>query len=87
MVEAGRRTGLALEALDEVRVVAVAIGQHLDRDFAVQRLVLRQEHARHPALAEAADDAVAAGEERALRGVHRCRHAVFRADCLTMPAP
>ena len=63
MVQTCRGARLAREALDELGVLGVAVREHLDRDLAVQVDVVGEEDARHPAAAEAADDAVAPVEE------------------------
>ena len=61
---------LALEAAARALVLAEVGGEHLDRDIAVEQLVVRLPHARHPAAGEMAHDAVAIGQGDAGRG-HR----------------
>ena len=86
VVQARCCAGFALEALDEVGIVAVTIGQHLDGDLAMQRFVLRKKNARHATLAKAADDAVAPIKEGAGRGVVHVAQCCSIGDCLTLSA-
>ena len=79
-------TGFALETLDEVRIVAVTIGPHLDGDLAMRRFVLRQKNARHATLAKAANDAVAPIKEGAGGGVIHEAQCCSIGDCLTLSA-
>ena len=58
MHQAGGRQRLAPETRDERRVVGEVLGQQLDRHVALEPLVERQLHGRHPADAEAALDPV-----------------------------
>ena len=62
LVEAGRRLGLAAEALDEGRVVEVALEQHLERDVPAEGEVLAQIDVGHAAAAELAHHAVPAAD-------------------------
>ena len=86
VVQARCCAGFALEALDEVGIVAVTIGQHLDGDLAVQRFVLRKKNARHAALTKSANDAVAPIKEGAGRGVVHVAQCCSIGDCLTLSA-
>src|SRR5436309_2405433 len=52
MVERGRGTGFALEALDQPRSIRQLRGQDLDRDLAVELEVAREEDYGHPAAPE-----------------------------------
>ena len=80
VLEAGRRLGLAAEALDEVRVLGEAAVQQLQRDLAPELLVLGQEHVGHPPGAEAREHLVAAVDDRAVvdarSGIGSCRSSV-----------
>ena len=50
MVELGRRLRLLLEALDDMLVHRDVGRQHFDRDFALERQVVREKHGAHSAL-------------------------------------
>ena len=62
--EAGRVRCLAPEALDELRVVRVALVEHLDRDLATELLILGEPDVGHAAAPELALEPVAAREDR-----------------------
>ena len=63
MREPGREPRLAQEPLPEGRVARQVLGEELDRNRAVQLLVLREVDGRHAAVAERALEAVAAATE------------------------
>ena len=65
--EARGRSRLALEAQPRAVVLGQVGGEHLDRDGAVQDLVVRLPDAGHPAVRDVADDAVALGQGNASR--------------------
>ena len=69
--EPGRRARLAREAAPRAVVCAQVGGEHLDRDGAVEELVVRLPDARHPAVRDVAHEPVALGQRDA-RG--RLRH-------------
>ena len=60
------RLGLAAEALDELGVLGEALVQELQRDPALEHLVVGEPHVRHPAAAEAGDEHVAIRDSLAL---------------------
>ena len=70
MVELRRRLGLLLEALDDLRVHRDIGRQNLDRDFALECQVVRQEHRAHSAFAEQPLDFVLAFDQ-ALQLLHQ----------------
>ncbi len=59
VLEAGRGLGLAAEALDELLVLREAVVQHLDRDVAIEFVVVRQPDVGHASRAELVLDHVA----------------------------
>ena len=69
VVQPGRRRGLAPEALHELGVRGVGLGQHLDRHLAVEQAVVAEVDPRHAARAELAAQLVAAADE--LPGLER----------------
>ncbi len=69
--EPGRGAGLAGEPVDEDRVGRQRVGHHLDGDEAVEALVDRGVHRRHPAPGDPRQDAVAALEDASDQRVHR----------------
>jgi hypothetical protein len=71
VVEAGRRRGLAAEALHELGVRRVWLGQHLDRDLAVEQPVVAEVDARHATGAELAAQLVAPPDQLAGLEAHR----------------
>ena len=78
---------LAPEARDEGRVVGQMLGEQLHGDVALEPLVERQMHGRHPADAESSLDPVAAGDRR---GASHCPFAFpFPAPAppLLVPSP
>ena len=80
MRETGGVRRLPPEALDELRVVRVAVVEHLDRDLAAELLVLGEPDVGHAAAAELALEAVAAREDRAPSLVDG-RHQVSKGRC------
>src|SRR4051794_35913059 len=64
VVEAGGMRGLATEALDELLVLGEALVEHLERDAASELLVLGAVDVGHAARSQAADDPVAAVDNR-----------------------
>jgi hypothetical protein len=58
--ERRHRARLALEALAQLGVAGEPLGQDLERDVAVERLVVRAVDLSHPARTEASGDAVMA---------------------------
>ena len=65
VVEAGRRRGLAAEALHELGVRGVGLGQHLHRHLAVEQAVVAQVDAGHAPGAELAAQLVAPPDQLA----------------------
>ena len=63
----GRGPRLALETAARALVLAQMGSQQLDRDIAVEKLVVRLPYARHPAVGEMPDHAVAVGQGDAIR--------------------
>ena len=64
VLEPGRRTRLAPEALDELLVLREPAVEHLERHLAAEVGVLGAVDVRHPARADPADDAVARVDQR-----------------------
>ena len=58
MVQRGQKTRLALEALQGLRIESACIGQHLERDVALQPRVADAIDLAHPAHADELDDFV-----------------------------
>ena len=65
--EPGGSACFALETAARALVLAQVRSQHLDRDVAAQQLIVRLPDARHPAVGEMTNDAVAVGQGDAFR--------------------
>ena len=66
VLEAGRRLGLAAEALDELLVLGEAVVEDLDRDLAIELGVVGEPDVGHPARADLALELVALVDHRPL---------------------